>query len=127
MGNIGNLYSLLHRWQEARAALEQAISLCDQRIPAASGAFKGTLAYVVVQDGLYEEALSLLSEGEEQVKVMPEEYGKFLCKKVKVFHQMELKKEAQEAFRTVKELTEKRNIKKDSALFAEIQAAKNLL
>ena len=38
------------------------------------------------QQDKFDQAMSLLTEGEPLVEVYPEEHGKFLCKKAKVLH-----------------------------------------
>ena len=66
--------------------MRQAISISDHHLPAAAGAFRGSLALLLAQQGELDEARELIDAGETQVRAMPEEHAKFLCKKGKVAH-----------------------------------------
>jgi tetratricopeptide (TPR) repeat protein len=81
LGNLGDTLFELKRLDEAEIAFQQAIANCDDTFPAAAGAFRGSLALLMAQDGQLDEALVLLEKGEAQIVVFPEEHAKFLCKK----------------------------------------------
>jgi tetratricopeptide (TPR) repeat protein len=86
LGNLGDALFSLGRLDEAESAWRQAILIGDQTIPAAAGAFRGSLAWLLAQQDQLEEARSLLETGEAQVEPYPEEHAKFLAKKGQVCH-----------------------------------------
>ena len=86
LGNLGDLYLKLDQAEDAERTLRDAITLCDEAIPAAAGAFRGSLALLLAQQDQTGEAQTLLETGEPQVEAYPEEHAKFLCKKGQVLH-----------------------------------------
>ena len=86
LGNIGNLFIDMGRWDEAEIHLTSAVDLCSKFSPVATGAFSGSLAWVYAQDARIDEAVQLISETESLVKVYPLEHAKFLCKKSKILY-----------------------------------------
>ena len=68
---------LVQRWEEAERYLNSAVEICRTTIPAAAGAFMGSLAWLYAQQSNMEQARKLLLEGEPLVQVYPEEHGKF--------------------------------------------------
>ena len=88
--SLGNIEVLLYKAgkkEEAIQYLQQAIEICEATSPAATGAFRGTLALIFAEKENIEKAFSLLEKkGEMPVEVYPLEHGKFLCKKAKVYH-----------------------------------------
>ncbi|MGB0639083.1 MAG: tetratricopeptide repeat protein [Myxococcota bacterium] len=86
LGNLGDSLVKLERFHDSEVAFRQAIELCEESIPAAAGAYRGSLALLCATQGNMDEANTLLEIGERQVKVYPDEYIKFLCKKGLVWH-----------------------------------------
>ena len=84
LGNLGDALVMLSQFEEAEAAFREAIPVCDETVATAAGAFRGSLALLLAQQGQLDEARILVEQGEQQVKSQPEEYVKFLCKKVQV-------------------------------------------
>ena len=97
LGNLGDLYFTMGHWKEAEEHLVLACEICRSVLPPAAGSFSGSLAWLYAQQDKFDQAMSLLIEGEPLVEVYPEEHGKFLCKKAKVFHRMGRSKLAKEA------------------------------
>ena len=58
----------------------------DETIPAAAGAFRGSLGLLLARQGQLDEAQVLFRAGEPQVRSVPSEYAKFLCKKGHLCH-----------------------------------------
>ena len=86
LGNLGDSLVKLERFHDSEVAFRQAIEMCEESIPAAAGAYRGSLALLCATQGNTDEADTLLEIGERQVKVYPDEYIKFLCKKGQVWH-----------------------------------------
>lgn len=86
LGNLGDALFSLERLDEAESPFRQAILICDETVPGAAGAFRGSLAWLLAQQDQIEEARSMLETGEAQVESMPEEHAKFLAKKGQVQH-----------------------------------------
>ena len=84
LGNLGDALLHLDRVTEAREALEEAISICDDALPPAAGAFRGSLALLLAGEGAFQEAHELLEAGESLVAHHREELGKLLCKRGRV-------------------------------------------
>ena len=71
----------------AETHLRDAIAICDEVMPSAAGAFRGSFALIHAQQGAFDEARSLLAQGEAQLRsVHKPELGKLLCKKARVEH-----------------------------------------
>lgn len=83
-GNLGEIHYLLDRNEEAKRSFSEAIAILDHIIPAAAGAFRGSLALLHAESGDLSTARQLLERGEEQVASEREEAGLFLCKKGQV-------------------------------------------
>ena len=87
LGNLGDLLFSQGDLPAAETALLQAITISDETWPLAAGVFRGSLALIRAQQGGFEEARSLLAQGEPQVRgVYKEELGKLLCKRARVEH-----------------------------------------
>jgi tetratricopeptide (TPR) repeat protein len=86
LGNLGDALFSLERLDEAESVWRKAILICEQTAPAAAGAFRGSLAWLLAQQDQIVEAQSLLETGEAQVESYPEEHAKFLAKKGQVCH-----------------------------------------
>jgi tetratricopeptide (TPR) repeat protein len=84
VGNLGELFLDDGQLDEAEAAFREGISVCDTSLPPAAGAFRGSLGLLLAKQGQINEARDLLTTGEPQVAPMPDEHGKFLCKKAQV-------------------------------------------
>jgi tetratricopeptide (TPR) repeat protein len=85
-GNLGETFTALGWQAEAESALRESIDLCDGVIPAAGGAFRGSLAVLLAERGQSSEAHDLIRIGQEQVQSIPAEHAKFLCKAGQVYH-----------------------------------------
>jgi ATP/maltotriose-dependent transcriptional regulator MalT len=61
------------------------VAVCDETWPAAAGAFRGSLALLRARQGAFDEARTLLTRGEQQLRgVYALELGKLLCKRGEV-------------------------------------------
>ena len=114
MGNLGDLLMRLNRWEEADEAFCLAISICDAVLPAAAGAFRGSLALLRAQQGHLDQALRLLQEGEPLVQPELNEFGKFLCKKSQVCHSAGDTPGALSAFEQAKAIAHKLGLSDES-------------
>ena len=74
-----------------------------------------------------DDALLLLQEGEQLVSVMPQEQGKFFCKKAKVLHLSKQPQQAQKALVEAKLIAEKLNDNRDSELGKRIVEAEEFI
>ena len=86
LGNLGNLYLKQQQTDDAEQALREAIRVCETTVTFAAGAFRGSLALLLANQGQLDEARDLLATGESQVEAVPIEHTKFLCKKGQVLH-----------------------------------------
>jgi predicted ATPase len=85
IGNLGDLLSSQGDLVNGGTHLRDAIAICDETWPSAAGAFRGSLALILAQQGDFGEARSLVEQGEPQVRdVYKLEFGKLLCKKSQV-------------------------------------------
>ena len=116
LGNMGELYYKLKEPAKAQTHLEPAIQICDESMPAAAAAFRGTFSLIVAQRGKSNEALTLIEDGEPQIMAMPLEHGKFLCKKAQVLHIAEESALALEALNQAVDIAEKLSVPPDSDL-----------
>ena len=116
LGNLGELLSNMHRWTEAAAHLNEAINICRDVVPAASGAFQGSLAWVYAQQGKVIAAKQLLQSGEPLVEMIPLEHGKFLCKKCQVLHLFQEPQQAANALAQAKDIVQEMNLSEESEL-----------
>ena len=85
LGNLGESQWKLGLIQAAISNLQRAIALCDEALPLAAQAFRGTLAIVFAQNDAMEEARKLLQDGQQNLKDQPLECAKFLCKSARVY------------------------------------------
>jgi len=87
LGNLGDLLFFQGDRLAAETHLLLAIEIGDETVPAAAGAYRGSLALIRAQQGAFDEARTLISQGEPQVRgVYRMELGKLLCKKAKIEH-----------------------------------------
>jgi len=87
LGNLGDLLLSQGDLLGAESHLQDAIAISDQAFLIGAGAFRGSLALIRAQQGDFDEARSLLAEGEAQLRnVHKPELGKLLCKKARVEH-----------------------------------------
>ena len=107
---------LVHRWEEAERHLKSAVEICRTTLPAAAGAFMGSLAWLYAQQSKMTEARELLQEGEPLVEVYPEEHGKFLCKQSKVLHMAGESNKANESLEQAKVIAKEINSGENSDL-----------
>ena len=106
MGNLGDLFIKLGKWDEAEQNLLESIRLCTSLLPAAAGAFSGSLAWLYSQQSKHELAQKMLEEGEPMVAVFPFEHAKFLCRKARVLHAVDETQKAKEAYEQAKSIAE---------------------
>ena len=87
LGTLGALMFSMGEAESAAAYLSDAIAINDETLPMAAGAFRGSLAVILAEQGEMDEARAVLVKGEAQLRgVHKMEYGKFLCKKARVNH-----------------------------------------
>ena len=86
LGNLGWSYLRLEKFKEAEACLNEAINICKEVCPPAAGAFYGSMGLLQATQGNIEEASKCIELGEPLISLMPPEYGKFLCKKIRILH-----------------------------------------
>lgn len=127
LGNKGDAFMALNRLQEAEEYYRSAISVCGSQIPTATGAFKGSLALLLARRDDFEEALSLLVEGEPLVSPFPSEHAKFLCKKGEVLYRVGDAVEAQAALAGARRLALELGVTKESELSQTIAKLEGLL
>jgi len=85
LGNMGDLHMSRGEPAQAEPLFEAAIELGDEVLPAAAGAFRGSLASLVVNRGELETAHELLDRGEAALRgVNPSELGKLLCRRGRI-------------------------------------------
>ncbi|MEC7985580.1 MAG: tetratricopeptide repeat protein, partial [Myxococcota bacterium] len=121
LGNMGDTLIKLHRKEDAATHFEEAIALCNEVFPIAAGAFRGSLALLILSKERLEESHSLLETGEPQVKVYPEEYGKFLCKKAQIHLFSQQDQTARQSLAKAKEIANDIGIEPDS-VFSQLIA-----
>ena len=127
LGNLGELLSNMSQWTDAAKHLVEAIDTCKDVVPAAAGAFQGSLAWVYAKQGKIQAAKQLLDFGEPLVEVIPLEHGKFLCKKAKVLHLCQQPQEAADALKHAKAICEELHTNSDSELNKSISLAENFV
>ena len=66
---------LVQRWEEAEENLKSAVEICRTTLPAAAGAFMGSLAWLYAQQSKMKSKRSIARKGEPLVAVYPEEHG----------------------------------------------------
>jgi predicted ATPase/Flp pilus assembly protein TadD len=87
LGNLGDLAYGEGDLPSAAHHLEQAIGICDEVIPAAAGAFRGSLSLICGRQGDITKARELLAKGEAALRdVNALELAKLLCKRAKIEH-----------------------------------------
>jgi tetratricopeptide (TPR) repeat protein len=85
LGNLGDLLLAQGETEAAETRLTEAVAVCDETWPAAAGAFRGSLALLRAQRGAIDEARTLLTRGDQQLRgVYALELGKLLCKRGEV-------------------------------------------
>ena len=84
LGNLGDSLLHLKRMDEAQQVLRQAIVICEESLPLATGAFRGSLACLLAQQDQFDEAQGMLNMGEPMVKPRADEHAKFLARKSQV-------------------------------------------
>ena len=127
LGNMGDALINLNRTEEAQRLFVDAITICDKRFPIAAGAFRGSLALLMMHNLQREQSHALLEKGEPQVKVYPEEYGKFLCKKAQIHRLSQQDSIAQEAFEQAQKIAKNIGIEEDSGFSKLIKETAKVL
>jgi tetratricopeptide (TPR) repeat protein len=85
MGNLGDMHIDRDELEEAMVLLRDAIRLGDEVLPAAAGAFRGSLGLVLGIQGEFDEARAMLLQGETVLRDGNTlELGKLLCKRARV-------------------------------------------
>ena len=105
---------------EAEDALREAIAICDEALPFAAGAFRGSLSVLVATNDQIDEAKTLLETGEPQVEVNALEHAKFLCKKAHIQRITGQSEEAHASLELAQALARKLNSNEDSEVAAAI-------
>jgi tetratricopeptide (TPR) repeat protein len=87
LGRVGDFLFSQGDLLSAETHLRDAITIGDETFPTAASAFRGSLALIRAQQGAFDEARTLLAQGELQLRgVDKPELGKLLCKKARVEH-----------------------------------------
>jgi len=82
LGNLGDLLFAHEDLAGGESHLQQAITLAEEVMPFAAGAFRGSLGLLRAQQGCYDEARALIAAGEPCLRgVHKLELGKLLAKK----------------------------------------------
>lgn len=113
LGNLGEAYRRLNR-PEAEDTLRKALEVCQGVFPIGVAVVRGSLSILLAESGRVEEALVLISGGEEQLQGQQDEHATFLCKKAMVLlcdHQEDL---ARECLQAAKAILEEAQVKDDS-------------
>jgi serine/threonine protein kinase/tetratricopeptide (TPR) repeat protein len=84
-GNMGEVWYRMGEFDRAEQQFIKAIEICNRHVPPAAGSFQGILSLIYAERGQFDKALLALSTGEVQVKVEPNELGKFYCRKSMVY------------------------------------------
>ncbi|MGB0639530.1 MAG: tetratricopeptide repeat protein, partial [Myxococcota bacterium] len=105
LGNMGDALFHIGQYKEAESAFWKAINICDDTFPMAAGAFRGSLALMLAQQGRSDESDTLFQIGESQVKVRPDEHAKFICKRGLVSTLKGNTNEARADLQTAKEIS----------------------
>ena len=127
LGNLGEVLIELQCLDEAEDAHRRAISICDDTIQCAAGAFRGSLALLLAQQHKFDEAESMLQTGEPQVEPMPEEHAKFLGKKGQVCHLAGDADGAQASLEAARALAVELNLSGESEVGQAIRALEAVL
>ena len=107
---------MTQQFTEAEEYLLGAIEICRSTIPAAAGAFMGSLAWLYAQQSKMIEARTLLVEGEPLVASIPIEHGQFLCTQSKILHMVGEFNQAEESLEQARVIAQKVNSGKNSEL-----------
>ena len=87
LGNIGDLLATMGDRAGSLQYFEHAVAICDESLPPAAGAFRGSMAVAAAQDGDFPKSRALLAKGEAQLRdVWAYELAKLLCKRATVEH-----------------------------------------
>ena len=92
-GNLGDLYLHPSSMDKQRILYVSRYLFVKQRYP--TGAFKGSLALLLSEQGKNEEALREIEQGEPLVSIQLKNTEKFLCKKVQVLFRAQQYDEAE--------------------------------
>ncbi|MEY3013780.1 MAG: hypothetical protein RIT45_2515 [Pseudomonadota bacterium] len=85
LGNLGDHWLAAGAADEAEACLRAAVRRCDETLPMAAGAFRGSLAVALAHRGAFHDVEALLAQGEAQLRGRHAvEFGKLCCKRVLV-------------------------------------------
>lgn len=89
LGNLGDHWLAAGAADEAEACLRAAVRRCDETLPMAAGAFRGSLALALADRGAFAEVQALLDQGEAQLRGRHAvEFGKLCCKRALVLQAM---------------------------------------
>ena len=127
LGNLGIVLYKLNRYEESKESLKKGITLCETTFSVACGVFRGALALILAKQSKIEEAFSLLQQGEPQVSIYPEEYGRFLCKKSQIYHMSGQPEEAEQTLQHALDIAKKLKSKPNSELSTLITETKEIL
>ena len=127
LGNLGTVLVEQDRWEEAKDKLLQAIEICEAAVPLASGVFRGVIALSYAKKRNFEKAFEELQKGEPLIVAIPFEYGKFLCKKAKVYSLANKPEQANQALQHAEKIATDISATEDSELRKEITETTNFL
>jgi tetratricopeptide (TPR) repeat protein len=128
LGNLGDLMLSMGDVESAADYLVDAIAINDETLPMAAGAFRGSLAVILAEQGEMDEARTALVKGESQLRgVHKMEYGKFLCKKARVHHLAGDDETAQVALQAAKMLADEVKVGPESEFRQAIQSAEAVI
>jgi len=120
LGNLGVSLVSVERFDEAILAFQKAIAICEESVPGAAGAFSGSLAVLLAQQGHSEQAHALILAGVSKVEAVPVEHAKFLCRKGWVCHISGDEQGARTALKQAQQIAAELKVSSDSELGTSI-------
>jgi len=128
LGNLGDLAIEQDDWVRAEELLKRAVPICDETLPVAAGAFRGSLALTCSQRGNIDQARQLLAAGAAQLRgVHRVELGKLLCKQGLVEARVGAQDAAESALAEAEVIADESGVGADSALGTAISRLKRRL
>ena len=128
LGNLGDLAMEQGDWERAETLLQAAVPICDETLPIAAGAFRGSLATACARHGDLDKAWALFDHGAKQLRgVHRVELGKLLCKRGMAQASAGDAKSAADALTEAQAIAEESKVGADSALGRAIERLKATL
>ena len=115
------------RFEEAETAFRQAVHICERTLPPAAGSFRASLALLLSQLGQFEEVANLFEVGERQVRTIPAEYVRFLCKKGQACYMAGDTEGSQEALKQAKQIAKDHHFSGQSEVSQSLVELESLL